>query len=208
MIPLTKTRQPEDFARLTTACSVVDPFIKGSTHSERRWEYAMAMDACAQWCIATHAAQGGPVADVGGSGTPFSDCFEYLTTGKMRPTLIDPAENTTLEAYDGAPFDVVFALSVLEHVPVVAPFLRACASHLNPGGLLVLTMDIWGCEGEDVAHFHWMRERIFTVASWKRVERTLKGVGMRRFGEADWIYHGDTVYGSYSFASLVMTKEP
>ncbi len=207
MLALTKTMAPADFDVLGAACRYVDSYLKDE-HLVRRWEYALALEAYMDWERHTIPLRSQPaIADIGGYGSPFQDICAEVTT---RPVIIDPRAQHlpfTLEAYIGEPFDVIFALSVLEHVTAVRPFLRACVRHLEPGGLLFFTIDIWDCDGPDVAHFYWMRDRIFNPRTWKNMEQSLRRMGMTRFGEVDWTFHGNQVYGSYSFASLCMRKE-
>ena len=166
----------------------------------------MALTAAQHW----HTEGDVRVADVGGAGSPFARILRDFPGGP--PHIIDPLADTgTIQEYSGDPhdaFDVIFALSVLEHVPDVDDFLAACVWHLAPGGLLFLTVDIWDKEGPDTAHFHWMRERIFTLQTWHELAYTLSTQGMTLFGEEDGRYHGDQLYASYSFASLAMMKEP
>ena len=214
MIPLTKTLDRLDYQddRLGTGIRTwVDPSFETASPQapERKWEYGLALEAYHQWeptCLPWPDG-GARTADVGGYGSPFQTIASEIM---CRPTIIDPLADTgTIEAYTGEPFDVIFALSVLEHVPDVELFLDACVRHLTPGGLLFLTVDIWDKEGPDTAHFHWMRERIFDPATWLILSRKLTHQGgMTLFGEPDWAYHGDQLYASYSFASLAMTKEP
>ncbi len=200
-IALNKTCDPTDFSFLSDACSYVDPYIKGTIHNNRRWEYALALEAYSRWRAGHDAARA--ILDVGGAGAPFADVLSEIA---VRPTTIDPHLNTTIEAYTGPRADALFAISVLEHVASVPAFLNACLAHVKPHGLIFLTMDCWDCEGPDVAHFHWMRKRIFNADTWKRVLGYLQQHGGKLLGPADWHYHGHQLYGSYSMASLAVIK--
>ncbi|KKK73931.1 hypothetical protein LCGC14_2888870 [marine sediment metagenome] len=201
MIPLTKTWDPADLIELREVYAFVVPFIANTTHVTRVWEYTMALEAyrrTLKWPLQDKA-----ILDVGGAGSKFGDILDHYGASSF---LVDPHVNTTIEDYTGTPADMIFAISVLEHVEQVTPFLDACWRNLKPGGLIFLTLDIWDCEGPDVAHFHWMRKRIFNVETWKRVLSHLQHRGAKRYGTADWAYHGHQLYASYSTASLAVIR--
>ncbi len=103
--------------------------------------------------------QGARVADIGCGGGIFS---EALARGGAHVTAIDAAEElievarrhalaqATLVHYEaitaeqlaarqGAHFDVVTCLELIEHVPAPASLIAACASLLKPGGVLVVS---------------------------------------------------------------------
>lgn len=234
-LPTSKLMSPTDFDQLSHCTAVLDPIpdLLAGQHPIRRWEYAMALYAIGQWGIPTSLEQPFRFADaltlhdVGGAG---SNWWQALATLTPHPVvLVDPSIPTpdgqpgivhhatrievagTVEQYAaGAPHDqadVLTAISVLEHVPTphIRPFLRACRMLLKPGGLLVLTMDCWDAEGEDTAHFHWMRERIYNVGLLRKLRSDLRELGFTAYGETDWSYHGHQVY-DYSIASLTVIK--
>ena len=211
--PLSKTLHPDDLIVLADYLSTVDrDFTRASPqHELRRWEYALALAAFDQWWAEKPLPSAFPILDVGGSGSPFASMVDGFVH------IIDPKEThrMDLQAYlRTAPrlSAAVFCLSVIEHVKDLDQFLYHLACLVAPGGLLVITTDCWNGEGEDAAHFHWMRERIFTPASLYKfssaVEGTLRAFGFDLFGGLDPTYHGDQLYGSYSFGSLVMRKRP
>lgn len=225
-LPLSKTCNPADLAILPVEIERrraprTPPLIREAEwfrdedlvgqHPMRRWEYALTLHAITAW-QAEREPLTAPLAllDVGGAGSPFVPRLQALYGALLTTTLIDPVVNHGIEqsTLPDASVDIVTCLSVLEHVPRPTPFLRACARHLRPGGLMVLTVDYWDCEGEDTAHFHWMRERIYNRRSLTDVMTYCREtLGLRRFGGADWTYFGNHVY-DYSFASLVLRKEP
>ena len=159
------------------------------------------------------------IADIGGGGSYFWQVLATLTPTPI--TVVDMAPVPTLEAGQGsyyqdtvqtyaahAPhqqFDILTAISVIEHVKAgeVRPFLRACRMLLKPGGLLFLTTDYWDADGPDTAHFHWMRERIYTQEAIRRLLISARALGFRSFGIGDWRYAGPQVY-DYSVASLAL----
>lgn len=211
-LPLSKTLHPDDYQALAAEVAFVEAFggeALAQQHPHRRWEYALALRAFLTWT------QGQPpaslarpwrVLDVGGAGSPLAS---LLHRGLVEAAVCDPGVNTPIEAapYPDATFDAVFAISVIEHVPEVPPFLAACTRVLAPKGLLFLTADYWDTPGPDTAHFHWMRERIYSQPSWDRLSRALRDLGLTRFDGVDPIYHGDQLFGSYTFCSLCFTKE-
>ncbi len=185
-------------------------------HPMRKWEYTMGLLAfyafrerssyCPHRCW---------VLDVGGAGSPFARMFpETAYVAIVDPAL--PASAETIEELAhrlaGGPHrcDALFSISVIEHVPDLDGFLDACTTMLRPGGLLFLTMDAWDPPSDDyakdTAHFHWMRERIFSVGMIEGLLEALEHRGFTPFGAVDLEYKGNTVY-DYTFASLAMIKE-
>ncbi|KKL90715.1 hypothetical protein LCGC14_1901940 [marine sediment metagenome] len=205
VIPLTKTLDPEDYHLLGPELYVVDRFFskESEQHPHRRWEYAMALRAARLW---GEEHPGRIALDVGGAGSPLVHMLDHEG---FLPLVIDPKENANLEDtldWSKCYANFVTCISTLEHVRDFFPFLEALGKVVEPGGVLFLTMDIWGQEAPDSAHFHWMRERIFTPKTWTMTAQQLLVKGFSFLGEQDWEYHGDQVY-DYSFASLALVKE-
>lgn len=209
-LALTKTADPRDYEALAGELAIVDHVGIDGQHAMRRWEYAMALRAFEDWPMAEDRRVPPRVADVGGAGSTFHQMVRAYMGGSEALTIdvIDPKVNQPVETYSTPyTFDVIFALSVLEHVGNWRAFLRACVDRLAPGGLFFLTVDYWDAEGPDTAHFHWMRERIYNRESITDVYHHLRSLGCQRFGEADWTYHGHQLFGSYTFCSLAVLKK-
>lgn len=211
-LPLTKVLDPaHDYPLLAAELAHLSPDATATQATEhRRWEYAMALYAIGAWAHARHTTPR-TLLDVGGAGSSFLAAVHSAYPG-IATTLVDPTVNAPIEAHtpsaDTPPFDVVTALSVLEHVDHWKEFLRACVRHLRPGGLLVLTTDYWDCEGPDTAHFHWMRRRIYNRHTLTDVLDVLRDeLRCRRFGGCDWYYSGNHVCGSYTFAVTTLVKD-
>lgn len=220
MIPLSKTMEPSDLLALEEALLPVDSvFTLDQPQSEwRRWEYGLAVEAIDQWeGTYPNRIYPGPhrLVDVGGAGSPFWRMTAFNTE------IVDPDAygKQTLAAYlaTAPPLaPIVTCLSVIEHVDDLSTFLYHLACLTAPGGLLVITTDMWDRGlGPDTSHFHWMRQRIFTpgtlyVETEDSVAQILAAYGFDFFGGYDPIYHGDQLYGpnGYTFASLVMRKRP
>lgn len=206
-IPFTKSMDPADLDHLGWVLPIVEAHFDQASpqHPVRQWEYGLALRTWVAWeQMVDDPLLLYPILDVGGAGSPFTLMFTHA--GGVR--VIDPAVNTTLEAAGIAPASIgaIFCLSVLEHADDPLALLTAAAHALAPGGLLFLTMDGWNGVGADTAHFHWMRKRIYTPASWKALAQTAEALGLGLFGGADWGYRGDQLYGSYTFFSLALIK--
>jgi SAM-dependent methyltransferase len=209
-LPLSKSLHPSDYGLLTEELHAIDLYgVAGQATDHRRWEYAMALYTLQAWKVTEAEDQPHHVLDVGGAGSPFIAIAQGVYP-QTHFDLVDPTVNHAIEASeirDGS-YDAIFSISTLEHVNGWRGFLRSCVRHLRPGGLLFLTVDYWDCEGKDDAHFHWMRERIYNRTSLEDVRGFLKTLGVHRFGGVDTKYHGNHIYGSYTFASLALRKEP
>lgn len=214
LIPLTKLADPGDYVELAEELQIVDRWFTSESeqHTMRRWEYAVAMHAYGRWCEGAQI--GGPIYDVGGSGSPF-----YRMLDPWQMSIIDPKEQdgTDLALYlqTGARLGAaVFCLSVLEHIEhgQLDRFLYHLSCLVAPGGLLFLTMDydctdpgVYGAP-VDHFHFHWMRKRIFNLYTLQAlVIGPLVHLGFNMLGDVDLSPRPTTVY-NYTFASLALIK--
>jgi hypothetical protein len=182
--PLTKTLDPEDYEELRHELVVVDHFKLHDQHPHRRWEYAMALRAISTWHVQSPIKVPRHV-DVGGGGSPF-----HLITDEvgLRSAVVDPKVNVSIQEFTArVPIHILTVISVLEHVPDadLDDVLNALSRILTLGGLLFFTVDYWNCEGPDVAHFHWMRERIYHAGSLKFLISKLRMHGFKQFGESE-----------------------
>lgn len=168
------------------------------------------------------------ILDVGGAGSGFWQLLIDYTSEDIE--IVDPSATlsadsdrgqrqihaTTLEEYKRAvegrmgSFDIITCISVIEHIELLPPFFRACYALLKPGGLFFGTTDYWNAEGPDVAHFHWMRKRIYNAGTMRRLLGDLREIGFYSFGASDWTYHGPAVhdYSVCSFAMLRRSRRP
>lgn len=171
------------------------------------------------------------VADIGGAGSHFYKALMQYITAHGRIHIVDP----DLPTPDGQPgvvhavgepgivrakyslgtwahranhgYDVVFCLSVLEHVPAadVDGFLGDLRSLVRPGGLLFLTCDM-GETAPDTYHFHWMRQWIPTPSVLAGLVEQMREYGFQPLGApADFTYKGATVY-DYTVASMALVR--
>ena len=164
------------------------------------------------------------ICDVGGAGSNFWQVLAGLTSepvvvvdptttqqtlrghlGGVGEVIKDSVEHFVTYAHHGQ-FDILTCISVIEHVEEVRKFFRACHMLLKPGGLLFLTTDYWDAEGDDTAHFHWMRKRIYNDERMRTLLGGLRELGYASLGQADWSYKGPQVY-DYSIASAAMVKK-
>lgn len=215
---LTKSLDPADLVLLQEDLDCVDSFPIGhEQHPMRRWEYAMCIRAIRAWDACRNFPMLVKVLDVGGAGSSLPDVIKSHL--RFQTHVIDPRNGTGLlselneaPAYIPRSAGAVISISTIEHVPEedLAKFITDLAAVVKPGGLLFLTTDIMeepklGAIGVDKKHFHWMRERIYTLSSWRLLGHTFIDAGFRYFGPTDWTYYGDHVY-DYSFASMALVK--
>jgi 2-polyprenyl-3-methyl-5-hydroxy-6-metoxy-1,4-benzoquinol methylase len=70
---------------------------------------------------------------------------EAVVQARLRYPLIDFREGDLSAVPAGESWDLIFAFEVIEHVESPAQFLAGVASHLNPGGRLILTTPNYNC---------------------------------------------------------------
>lgn len=209
-LALTKLWDPEDLTHdLADEVEIVQRLFQTETAQAdlRLWEYSMALRAVNQ-----HHRSNDPqlIYDVGGAGSPFPKTLQSLN---WEVEVIDPA-------IDHRPLgqriqqhprlaDAVLCLSVLEHIPQeeLDQFLYHLSCLVAPGGLLFLTMDYWEGEGEDLAHFHWMRRRIFNRTTWKMLWTHFLSREFTLYLPIEYpvTFHPFSNWG-YSVASLALEK--
>lgn len=207
---------PMHIAPLAPELKIVDQHFTAAReqHPARRWEYAMALKAQAEWYDRSTVRPQGPVIDVGGAGSPF-----WKMVNKEVCQVVDPVEGMDLAEHLrlGARLaSEVYCLSVIEHVDDLDQFLYHLGCLVAPGGLLFLTCDFLPLAGvADTAHFHWMRKRIFNKARLGAIafgEDTDVGVSILSDfavlgGTPDWRYVAPIEAGwGYTFASLALVK--
>lgn len=213
-LPLTKTLELKDYGYLVPELSLVDSIGTEGQHEHRRWEYSMALRALGQWRVedpVRGAAKSGSI-DAGGGGSNMNAMLSRAWDGAPS-MIVDPGVNQTVEQVAASGLltsYVVTCISVIEHVKDEFGFLQSLDKLVRPGGMLFLTMDCGdGSDGDqDKAHFHWMRERIYTPHTWMELGRRFtEQWGYRFLGDWDFSYNGHQLFSSYSFASLALVKK-
>ena len=207
------------------------PDLLEGQHEARAWEYGMALEAILQWGNAEHPrAHSGPL-EILDAGSASSNLWQALIAFTSEDIIrVDPNFSAGAEKYgqqvqhgcalheyrkirgEGASVDVLLAISVIEHIPdhQLLPFFQAAYDLLRPGGLFFLTTDYWNDphgDGKDRAHFHWMRERIYTPAALIAQGVQLSKIGFVTFGDTAHIqpWPGPQLY-DYAMASVACTK--
>jgi len=203
LIEFTKTLHPGDYEKLEHELAYVDRYAEelAGQGPHRRWEYAMALR------VLGDSAGKGLCLDVGGAGSPFWKMARDLLGLDVR--VVDPKTTFPLESC-AASAPCVVCISVLEHVPDLYEFCSHLVRVTAPGGILFLTADIWNRSPyePDTAHYHWMRQRIFTPESWQHLAVWFAAVGFSAMGLTDWTYNGDQNEHGYSFCSLTLWRGP
>lgn len=147
--------------------------------------------------------------DVGGADSPFSLMAEHCL-GYGTGTVIDPRGGTgTLREWvaAGGRAEHVFCISTIEHVDTLPIFLEDLAAATASGGMLFLTSDAWDQEGEDKAHWHWDRKRIWTKETWHRLQLKMFELGFQPLGGIDLTWNGQTLENwGYTLVSMALRK--
>lgn len=147
--------------------------------------------------------------DVGGAGSPLR---RMLGLTGYSPHVVDPKVNVDLETAVrqriSAPF--VTCISTIEHVRELQGFIVDLRSVVDPGGVLFLTSDIWNQRDEepDKAHWHWMRERIFTPRTWEATAAEFCADGeMALFGDHDFSWQDYVIENwGYGLCSMALRR--
>lgn len=115
-------------------------------------------------------------------------------------------------------FDVVLAISVIEHIEEDAhELIHDWAQLVKPGGVLFLTSDVGQVE-KDFYMFHWMRlmklngqRVIWTPETWGELAKLS---GFAPIGPEDWAWHGGPLFcdgstggGGYTFGALALRRK-
>lgn len=227
MLVFSKTLNPRDYDSLKHEVDLVHKTrdaLKGSTfrfeHKHRAWEYGIAIKA-----IKSNWDNNKPITclDVGGGGSVFSPALvnsslnidvhqidkkdwssainkqESLIKGKIKFEKADLGsfhkQNKNLK------FDVVAAISVIEHVSEDMKFFNQLLTHVKMGGLLILTTDFHK-SGQKVFRGHL---KTYTERDMVEFIKIAQQQNFRPFKEIkfDYSYNRAHVY-SYNFASLIM----
>lgn len=199
-------------------------------HPHRLWEYSMALAAFLTWLahyqnsltqikIVDVGAGRGLLAptlslmlDIGISEIePETDnlidrvkCNQYLRS-KGRPEIV--WHHGHLENFRASIlWDVVFCISVVEHVPQPAErrFWKEIASRIKSEGLLFMTTDIIPVHGrsyvyDNLRNTNYTDDMLLERIGWLQEE------GMTVFGDQDMKYRETNVH-DYNFASIAMVK--
>ena len=207
-LPLSKMLDPADLDVLTEELALVDEHPV--PHPMRRWEYALALRAVHTW-----QASSGRVLnfayDVGGAGNHLK---LIVGTEFQSYQVVDPADPDYPRALssflDVNPIlaDVVFCISVLEHIEDLEEFVYHLSCLVVPGGLLFLTVD--ACADlsfppDDHYANAPVRHRIFNIPTLGALSAQFLRRDFTVFGALDYTWHGAHV-ADYTFASLAMVK--
>lgn len=202
-------------------------------HDHRFWEYGVALKAFHNWMNTDNP----KIADIGaglsllGPSISYSEnlgltevepnsSYEYdrnlcngilLDLKKPKIDWVNTELNTFRQWYNTSNFyDVVFCISVIEHVAADHEFLRNLAEMVKSGGLLFLTTDVMPrMPKENGAGYHFdnLREHNYTMYDvCKMIEYLNVEKGFELLGESDLEYKGDKVF-DYSFCSIAMRKK-
>jgi SAM-dependent methyltransferase len=205
-------------------------------HEHRYWEYGMGLKAFHDWNYESKV-DNPSIVDVGaGLGLlgPSLAWGEHLGITEVEPnsayehdrhlcnaillglktpgnTWINASLKTFREWHNTSYFyDVVFCISVIEHVAADHEFLKSLADMVKQGGLLFLTTDIMPtmppAPPKNGYVFDNLREHNYTLSDIIKKISYLNELGFEIFGDADLRYHGDKVF-DYSFCSIAMRRK-
>ena len=184
----------------------------------RYWEYGSAVELARSY-RKEHSQQVIRVLNVGSGWDALSPTLATLLT--MNVTECEPDEqcridrgmvNSVLDSINGNPirvlsntledlplaeYDLVFCISVLEHVDNELPAWLSLAHRVADKGILFITVD---CIPDPARkyEFDWMRKTNYTSTMLKERVQLIKTYGFKVIGEENYEYHGDFTHG-YSF---------
>lgn len=227
---LSKTVEDKDYKSIECQVSTLQATLDFLTnngakielgHPHRMWEYGMALKAFETWIIEASKTDSPEVLDVGaGDGLlgpsfawgqnlsitelePRQECFNNrMFCNSLLKTKLNLLQNYEQLAES---YDVVFSISVIEHVVDDHNFLKILASKVKSGGMLFLTTDVMPTPTGKF-HFDNLREHNYWMFDIKKKIEYLKTVGFQSLGGVDLEYKGDRVF-NYSFASIAMVKQ-
>ena len=148
----------------------------------------------------------------GSFADPISETFRNMNVGLIDIVDVDPAVNMTLQEYDSGvtnKFDIVFAASVIEHVPDDESFLASMCNLTKDGGYGILTCDFnndWK-QGDPVPATD---VRLYTEHDLRvRFQKVLDEHDCVLIDEPDWSGEPNFIYQGhlYGFATMVFRKE-
>lgn len=200
------------------------PFSLNHTH--RYWEYGMALKAFENWMLEKSATNTPSIIDIGaGTGLlgPTLSWQHNLAVTESEPDVgcFQPRSILNNWLYrDKKPiiqlrteipethFDVVFCISVIEHVAADHDFLKKISDLVKPNGLLFMTTDIMPKmpkeDGKGYVSDN-IREHNFVIKDLQRMKDYFESKDFISFGEVDFEFHGVMV-NDYTFGSLCVTK--
>lgn len=181
-------------------------------HPHRNWEYGLTLHALREQGAVT-------VLDVGGGGSVLAPAAAVLGMSVIE---VDPDDYEGWVRHQAAvfdkpieyrrcdfmnyvapyEFDAVTSISVLEHVPKDADFFRKLASHVKPGGLLVITVDFWP-DGEKHNPMPGQL-RCYNESMLRDLVDSVEGFS----AVGPWDYsHAEAYVNQYTFAGLVLKRD-
>jgi 2-polyprenyl-3-methyl-5-hydroxy-6-metoxy-1,4-benzoquinol methylase len=191
------------------------------SHIHRKWEWGMALKAFQDWMIDVSKTDNPEILDVGSGDGLLGPTFAWaqlLSITELEPRIeclhnrsfcnsLLKAKLNVLQNYDQlvSSYDVVFSISVMEHVQEDKEFLLKLASLINPKGLLFITTDVMPIMPGQY-HFDNLRAHNYTMFDICTMIKTLNDLGFELFEDTDLEFKGAQVF-DYSFASICMIKK-
>lgn len=136
------------------------------------------------------------------------ELIEFVDQHANRRTAQCPQPLRQLMALPDEQFDLVMAISVIEHIEDPLAAMAQWLERVAPGGTLFLTSDI-GDQERDYYMFHWMRSMklhgqrvIWDPMTWPTLGYH---IDFDFIGPQDWTWNGGNVNG-YSFASMALRR--
>lgn len=213
-----------------TELSAANCFIDG-IHDARLWEYGLCLKALMDWLIKrpSHRLLHLKLVDVGAGdgllgpalsmkanygieeieprlscGTNRERCNIFLSS-RRSPLIHWTHGDLTNAAFKSRKWDVVFCVSVVEHIQSQMEIWQSLADAVADGGLLFVTTDVVPVANRKYV-FDNLRAVNYTPDVLRTICASLLAQGFKWFGgDPDWEYHGNEVH-DYSFMSMCFTK--